>query len=88
MPITEREIKLAAKLYRCRDTAKQFYKDEYNEKLRTYKNVINAHMKKFNIDVLPSVLEICSFESVRDNGMAQMLFMAAAVELIEPSQNG
>lgn len=85
MAITEREIKMAAKLYKCRDSAKALYKNEYNEKLRTYKNVIEAHMKKFNIDVLPSVLEICSFESVRDNAMAQMLFMAAAVELIEPS---
>jgi uncharacterized membrane protein len=85
MAITERDIKMAAKLYKCRDTAKSFYKDEYHEKLRTYKNVIEAHMNKFNIDVLPSVFEICSFESVRDNGMATMLFMAAAVELVEPS---
>ena len=86
MSATEEQIKLAAKLYKCRDSAKLLYKSEYNEKLRTYKNVINAHMDKFKIDVLPSVLEICSFESVRDNAMAQMLFMAAAVELIEPTK--
>ena len=83
--MNEQHIKLAAKLYKCRDTAKALFKDEYNEKLRTYKNVIQAHMAKFNIDVLPSVLEICSAESVRENGMATMLFMAAAVELTEPS---
>ena len=81
----EKQIKTAAKLYQCRDTAKRFYGAEYNEKLRTYKNVIEAHQKKFNLEVLPSVMEICSFESVRDNGMAVMLFMAAAVEMIEPS---
>jgi len=34
---------------------------------------------------LPSVLELCSFESVRGNGMATMLFMAAAVEMVELS---
>jgi hypothetical protein len=37
------------------------------------------------VGIALSVLELCSFESVRDNGMAVMLFMAAGVELIEPS---
>jgi uncharacterized membrane protein len=84
--MTEKEIKIAAKLYQCRDTAKKLYKDEYDKKLLTYKNFIQAHMKKFNIDVLPSVLEICSFDSVKCDGITTMLFMAAAVELIEPSK--
>lgn len=78
-------MKLAAKLYQCRDTAKRFFRDEYEAKLKPYRNIIDAHQKKFNLEVLPSVLELCSFESVRDNGMATMLFMAAAVEMIEPS---
>jgi len=81
----EKQIKIAAKLYECRDTAKRFFREDYSEKLRTYKNVIEGHQKKFNLDVLPSVYEICSLESVRDDGMMTMLFMAAAVELIEPS---
>ena len=81
----EKQIKIAEKLYKCRDTAKRFFRDEYPEKLRTYKNIIEAHQKKFSIDVLPSVYEICSWESVRDDGMMTILFMAAAVELIEPS---
>lgn len=81
----EQQVKLAAKLYQCRDTAKRFFRDEYEVKLKPYKNIIEAHQKKFNLDVLPSVLELCSFESVRDNGMATMLFMAAAVEMVESS---
>jgi uncharacterized membrane protein len=81
----EQQVKLAAKLYQCRDTAKRFFRDEYEAKLKPYRNIIDAHQKKFNLEVLPSVLELCSFESVRDNGMATMLFMAAAVEMIEPS---
>ena len=81
----EQQVKLAAKLYQCRDTAKRFFRDEYEAKLKPYRNIIEAHQKKFNLEVLPSVLELCSFESVRDNGMATMLFMAAAVEMIEPS---
>lgn len=81
----EQQVKLAAKLYQCRDTAKRFFRDEYEAKLKPYRNIIEAHQKKFNLEVLPSVLELCSFESVRDNGMATMLFMAAAVEMIETS---
>jgi len=81
----EQQVKLAAKLYQFIDTANRFFRDEYEAKLKPYKNIIEAHQKKFNLDVLPSVLELCSFESVRDNGMATMLFMAAAVEMVEPS---
>jgi uncharacterized membrane protein len=81
----EQQVKIAAKLYQCRDTAKRFFRDEYEAKLKPYKNIIESHQKKFNLDVLPSVLELCSFESVRDNGMATMLFMAAAVEMVEHS---
>ena len=80
----EKEVQIAAKLYECRDIAKRFFRDEYSEKLRTYKNIIEGHQKEFNLDVLPSVYEICSLESVRDDGMIIILFMAAAVELIEP----
>lgn len=81
----EQQIKLAAKLYQCRDTAKLFFRDKYEVKLKPYRNIIDAHQKKFNLEVLPSVLELCSLESVRDNEMATMLFMAAAVEMIERS---
>ncbi len=81
----EQQVKIAAELYQCRDTAKRFFRDEYEAKLKPYKNIIEAHQKKFNLDVLPSVLELCSFESVRDNGVATMLFMAAAVEMVEQS---
>jgi hypothetical protein len=84
--MTEQHIKLAAKLYKCRDAAKALHRYDYHEKLLPYKNVINQHMDKFKLDVLPSVIEICNFESVRNNGMAEMLFMAAAVEIIEPSK--
>lgn len=79
------QIEVAAKMYKCQTTAQKFFKEEYQAKIKPYQNIIQAHQKKFNLEVLPSVLELCSFESVRDNGMAVMLFMAAAVELIETS---
>ncbi len=82
----EKQIKATANLCKCRDTAKRLFRDEYEARLKPYKNIIEAHQKKFNLDVLPSVLELCSFKTVRDNEMATMLFMAAAVEIIEPSK--
>lgn len=42
-------------------------------------------MKANNIDVIPALLKISQTETYNDNGMTQMLFMAATVELIEPS---
>jgi len=81
----ETEIKIAAKLYKCRDTAKRFFREEYSEKIRPWKNIILDHQKRFSLETLPSVLELSSFESIRDDGMATMLLMAAAVEIMEPS---
>lgn len=82
---SERDVKMAAKLYKCRDSAKSLYGEEYQKKLTTYKNFIQIHMKKNKLDVLPSMIEICGLDSVKNEAITQMLFMAAAVEMIEPS---
>ena len=79
------QVQMAAKLYECRDTAKRFFCEEYAIKLQPYKDLIFAVMKANNIDVIPALLKISQTETYNDNGMTQMLFMAATVELIEPS---
>jgi hypothetical protein len=81
----EQQIKMASKLYHCRDTAKRFYKDEYQNKLTDYKQIIMAVMNKHNLGELEALLKISETESYNSSGMVQMLFMAAVVELIEPS---
>lgn len=78
-------VQMTAKFYECRDTAKEFFKKEYPEKIEPYKNLIKAVMKKNNIEEIPALLEISKTEGYQINGMVQMLFMAAVVELIEPS---
>ena len=80
------KIQIAAKLYDCRDTAKRFFKDEYEVRIEPYKETIKHCQQKLNLEVLPCVIKICNLESVKDNGMATMLYMAAAVELIEPER--
>lgn len=79
------QVQMAAKLYECRDTAKRFFREEYAEKLKPYTHIIQAVMKANNLDVIPALLKISKTETYNDNGMTQMLFMAATVELIEPS---
>lgn len=81
----EKEIKIAAKLYECRDTAKRFFREEYAEKLKPYIAIIKAVMKANELDELQAILKISQTESYQENGMAQMMFMAAVVEIMEPS---
>jgi len=77
------EITIAAKLYECNDTAKKFFRDEYPEKIKFYKEAIGRVMKDHNCDTLQAVIKISKLPSMVDNGMAIMMFMSAAVDLIE-----
>ena len=81
-----KEIQIAAKLSNIRDTAKRFFGNEFKAKLEPYTKLISDYMKQSGKDELHSVMELVQLDSVRDNGMAQMLFFSAAVEMIEPSK--
>jgi hypothetical protein len=81
----EKQIKMAAKLYECRDTAKAFFKEQYKEKLQPYTHILKQVMKANNLEEIPALLKISQTEHYQENGMAQMMYMAAVVELIEPS---
>lgn len=81
----ENQIKAAAKLYKCRDTAKSFFGDKYKEKVEPYKHILKQVMEANNLEEIPALLKISESEHYQQNGMAQMMYMAAVVELIEPS---
>ena len=81
----EKQIKLAAKLYEFRDIAKRFFKDDYKERLQPYTHILKEVMKANNLEELPALLKISKTEHYQGNPMAQMMYMAAVVELIEPS---
>lgn len=81
----EKEIKMAAKLYECRDTAKSFFKEKFKEKLQPYTHIIKEVMKANNLEEIPALLKISKAQHYQENGFAQMMYMAAVVELIEPS---
>lgn len=84
----EQQIKMAAKLYECRDTAKSLAKmqgEDYKEMLKPYSDIITKVMKANNLKHIPALLKISETKTYQDSGMAQMLFMAALTELMEPS---
>lgn len=82
----EQQIKLAAKIYKCRDTAKQLYGEEYPEKIGQYMDIIRGHMKKHGGNELEAVIALS--KEVEGNSYAGTMIMrltAAAAELLEPS---
>ena len=83
----EKQIKIAAKLYECRDTAKRLFKDDYFERIEPYKKLIQAVMKANNIGEIPALLKISQTETYQENEVGQMMFIAAVTELMEPSNN-
>ncbi len=82
----EQHIKITAKLYRCRDVAKKFWKDQFPEKIKKYIEVIELVMKVHKKNELEALLIISKEEYYESDGMVQMLFMAAIVEMLEPSK--
>ena len=79
-------IELSQKMQKCRDTAKRFFAAEFSEKLKPYTEIIEGVMKSKSIDEIPALLEISKTETYQSDGMVQMMFMAATVELIETSK--
>lgn len=79
-------IALSQKMKKCRDTAKRFFKEEFPEKLKPYIELLEAVMKSKSMNEIPALLEISKTETYQDDGMVQMMFLAATVELIESSE--
>lgn len=82
----EQQIKIAAKLYQCRETAKNLFRKEFNEKIEPYKKIIAGVAKDKNINELKALTLICEDERISSHGITLIVLMAAAVELIEQSK--
>jgi hypothetical protein len=78
-------IQIASKLYECRDTAKRFYGAEYKERIDEYKLILRKVMEEKDLEVIQSLIKISKTSTYQNSGITQMLFMAAVVEIIEPS---
>ena len=81
----EKEIKIAARLYGCRDAAKQILGTDYHERLKPYITLIKTVMRENKIEELPALLMI-SETSIFEDPFNQLYFMASVCEMIEPSK--
>jgi hypothetical protein len=85
----EQQIKLAAKLYQCRDTAKKMYGKDYQETLLPFIRRIRARMALDQCSELEAALTLIeSLQELRGEATGTLLFSAAAVEMLKPSEKG
>lgn len=85
----EQQIKIAAKLYECRDTAISLAKMQgrnYHDMLKPYMDIISNVMKAKKLKPIDALLFISKTKTYQEEGMAQLMFMAAVTELMEPTK--
>lgn len=84
--ITEKHIKLAADFYKVRDAAKSMYGLSYKETLTPYIKVIQSLMIEKNTTAVVALLDILEATQREATTKDQILFVAAATEMLEPSE--
>jgi hypothetical protein len=79
-----RLVQMAAKLYDMRDRAKSLVGSRYEKHMRECRDVIESGQRRCGLSTLVAATKIC--EGLGEDGRIQStLVMAAAVEMIEPS---
>jgi hypothetical protein len=77
----EREVKMAASLYEARDTARRLFGVGYKSRMDSYGQTIKSVAKTTDCTDLAAAIDCAK----RVGGVAAMCYLAAAVELIEPT---
>lgn len=85
----EEQLRLASKFYRCRDAARMLYGKEYIKAITPYQEKIIQAMKEYDLDseVEAAIRMVNKFIKQDREAPEAMVILAAAVELVEPSQN-
>lgn len=77
----EQAIKLAAKLYECRDTAKRLLGDGYQARMDAYGQIIKSTAMTTGTSEMSAAIACAN----RLGGLPAVYYLAAAVEIAEPS---
>lgn len=87
---SEKVIEIANKMYQARKTALGLLGPEkFREKVAEYSSFIRGAMKKHECEEITAAMEIITVLQSKgdmDTGVAQMLTLAACVEMIEPME--
>ena len=78
---TEQAVKMAAKLYECRDTAKRVFGDGYHKRMEAYGQVVKSAANALNCSDIAAATTLAN----KVGGMAAICYLAAVVEMTEPS---
>ena len=78
----EQAVKMAAKLYECRDTAKRVFGAGYPERIAAYGRVVKSAANAMECSELSAATTLANKAG---GGMAAICYLAAAVEIMEPS---
>jgi hypothetical protein len=85
-PPAERHVRMAARLYKLRDTARQLLGNKYHERTRDLGVILQQTADKRCCSVVEVATEVCRDSHL--HGIEEMLVMAAAVEVVDPSPKG
>lgn len=80
----EKEIKLSAKLYQQRDTAKALFEKKYHDKIKPYIHIVKETMKSNNMNEFEALILISKTNVFNTSSISKLLFFSAIVEIIEP----
>ena len=87
MNASEQQIRLAAQLYDVRDTMRRFLRDKYPAQMAKYKGYIETAKARWSLDTIPAAMRlVAELQKRHDGSMSQPLVIAAAVEMIEPTE--
>ncbi len=79
----EPRVKIAAKLYEMRDSAKLILGDKYQAKMAEFGKIIRMTAERDRKNVIQVAIEACKRPGA--DAVSVMMIIAAAVELTEPS---
>lgn len=83
MTATEQQVKMAAKLYEMRDTAKRLLGDVYRQRMAEMGGLLMDAAEHNGITPLAAAIRLCKSPNL--SATDTLMVMAAAVELAEPS---
>jgi len=83
MQATEKQLTMAVQLYGMRERARSLMGERYKPHMAELGKVLKMTAERDKKDVLSVAAEVCTKRALL--GMEQMMVMAAAVELTEPT---
>lgn len=79
---SEQTVKMAAKLYECRDAARSLFGDTYHQRMEDYIEVVKSAAHAMRCSELSAATTLANKAA---GGVTAICFLAAAVEIAEPS---